>query len=439
MSASVTRPADRTAESEPRGAPVSIAESIDAMPTGIYLAAALATLDVHSLRGSDRVAVLKAHHRMASHYAAKTYEAMGAIADAVAEEQTHPFDEAFEGATAEVRVALRLTRRAADTEFAFAHHLRTRLPSVAHMLEQGLIDVRRAKAIDYATGHLSAAAAQSVTARIAEAAPHLTTGQLTARIRKLSIASNPDDAADRYHRAVSDRRVMMEPTVDGTAHLHALDLPPDRVAAIRSRVQRLATSLRTAGESRSMDQLRADVFIDLLVGSTPAGDSVPPQATARNHGTVDIKVDLDTLVGLTDHPGDLGGYGPIIADLARRVADESHDAEWRVTVTDTATNRPLTTTTTRRRPTRLQTRRVQTSNNTCVFPGCRMPASTCDLDHIRAWSDDGSTDPENLAPLCRHDHRLKHTQRWQYQRDNEGRHVWKTALGQTVVKPRDPP
>jgi hypothetical protein len=34
-------------------------------------------------------------------------------------------------------------------------------------------------------------------------------------------------------------------------------------------------------------------------------------------GTVDITVDLRTLLGLTEEPGELGGWGPVIADIAR--------------------------------------------------------------------------------------------------------------------------
>ena len=411
----------------------SIAASVEATPTGIYLAAALATLDIHALDGADRVAVLRAHQRMASHHAAKMYEAMGAIADVISEDGDHAFDEAFEGATAEVRVALTLTRRAADTEFAFAHHLRTRLPQVAAMLEDGRIDVRRAKAIDHATGHLTAGNAQYVVSRLAEAIPHLTTGQITVRVRKLRIAVDPESAVARYTAAVRDRRLVLEPTVDGTADLHILDLPPDRAAAIRSRIQRMATSLHTRGETRTMDQLRADVAVDVLLGRTDSLTEAP------RSGSVSLTVDLDTLIGLVDHPGNLDGYGPVISDIARQIGDESAAAEWRFTVTDTETNEPIATGRTRRRPNRKLRRSVTDPGTTCVFPGCRMPAMDCDVDHIEAWSDGGSTEPANLAPLCRHDHRLKHKYGWRYRRDYEGRHIWTTALGQTVVNPREPP
>ncbi len=49
---------------------------------------------------------------------------------------------------------------------------------------------------------------------------------------------------------------------------------------------------------------------------------------------VDIRVDLETLTGLTENPGELAGFGPVIADIARRVTAEQESAEWRWTVVD---------------------------------------------------------------------------------------------------------
>jgi hypothetical protein len=56
----------------------------------------------------------------------------------------------------------------------------------------------------------------------------------------------------------------------------------------------------------------------------------------------------------------------------------------------------------------------------CVFPGCRVDARNCDLDHIDAYVplDDGGppgqTSADNLACLCRRHHRLKTFTSWTY-------------------------
>ena len=53
-------------------------------------------------------------------------------------------------------------------------------------------------------------------------------------------------------------------------NLYGIDLPPERVTAASNRINHLARTLKTKDETRTMDQLRADVYLDLL-GETNAG------------------------------------------------------------------------------------------------------------------------------------------------------------------------
>ncbi|NOY56563.1 MAG: DUF222 domain-containing protein [Actinobacteria bacterium] len=400
----------------------SIPQRLAEMEPGPALAAFLASIDVGKLSGHDRVVVLRAHQRMVSCYTAHVYEDMAAVVD-----HMHQLDDdrrlAEESAAAEIRAALRLTRRAADTELGWALDLKLRLPQVWGLLAAGHIDVRRAKAIIVATSHLSMETAREVVERVLDMAPQWTTGQLTARLRRLCIETDPQQAEVRYVEAVADRRVVVQPTESGTANLLGFDLPPHRVAAIARTINRLARSLRTTDEPRTMDQLRADVFMDLLAVTDGTG------AVSRDRGVVDIHVDLETLTGLSEAPGELAGYGPVIADIARQVAERQEEAEWRFVVTDPDTGLPLHDGITRRRPSVEQRRFVETRDRTCVFPGCRMPATDCDLDHRDPYAQGGSTDPTNLAPLCRHDHGIRHQAGWTYQSLPDGGHEWTSRLG----------
>ncbi|HEX9763384.1 MAG TPA: HNH endonuclease signature motif containing protein, partial [Acidimicrobiia bacterium] len=155
----------------------------------------------------------------------------------------------------------------------------------------------------------------------------------------------------------------------------------------------------------------------------------------NGRGMVDIHVELSTLAGLNENPGELRGYGPVIADVARQVAEDQSNAEHRVTVTEGG--EPIWTGTTRRRPTTHQKRQVEARNPTCVFVGCR--STECDIDHTLAYSEGGPTEPDNLAPLCRHDHRLKHKAGWKLERAGPGTYQWTTPLGHSYTVEPEPP
>ena len=60
---------------------------------------------------------------------------------------------------------------------------------------------------------------------------------------------------------------------------------------------------------------------------------------------------------------------------------------------------------------------VRARDRACVFPTCQTPAERCDIDHLTAWSQGGTTSLDNLATLCEAHHRLKHTPGWALTRD----------------------
>ena len=409
-----------------------IPPGLDDMEPGIQLAALCGGIDVYRVSPYDRIVVLRARQRLASHFQAQVYAAMASVVDAMEDD---PDEEkwATEAAAAEIRVALRLTRTAADGELRFAMELQRRLPAVWKALAQGKIDSRRARVLANSTLHLSVAGAREVVARVIEAAGGLTTGELRARLERAVIEADPDGAQERYATAVKTRRVLTEPSSDGTANLLGLDLPPHRVAAANRKVNHLARSLKTKGETRSMDQLRADVFLDLLNGNHHRTN-----ADSKAGGT-HIHTDLDTLCGLAAHPGELNGYGPVVADIARQVTAEQQDTQWRWSITDPATGQVLYDGVTRRRPNAALRCSVEARDQTCIFPGCRMPSIDCDLDHLKRWADRGETTKPNLAPACRHDNLLKEQHQWTCQRLPNNDYQWTTKLGHTYTTSGTPP
>ncbi len=284
------------------------------MAPGPRLAGFLASIDRDSLSGRDRVLLLRAQRRQADHYQAEAYATMVSVAESTAAELPDdlPPESVEDLAASEIRAALTLTRRAASDQLGFAWQLVTDYPEVWSGLRTGELDVPRAMVIVDQTCHLEAEVRDKVVSEAMTSAMHQTTGQLRARLARLVITVDPDSAQKQYEQGVAERRVSMEANPDGTANLYGLQLPAAETQAAMRRINRLARGLRSKSEFRSIDQLRADVFLDLLHGTS--------QDHGRDRGTVDITVDLQVLAGLSEAPGELNGYGPVIADIARQVA-----------------------------------------------------------------------------------------------------------------------
>jgi hypothetical protein len=407
--------------------PPVLPPNLDEWAADLRLAAVLASVDVTALSTEDVVRYLRARERLVAHHQSGSYEAMTTISDAYAGLELEEIADSEAGAALEIRSALRWTRRTSESELAFAHDLRSRLPRLLAALSAGTIDRRRADVFVRYTSHLSVAHARLVCDGLIEDAGRYTTGQLAERVKTACLEFDPESVRRRHEEAEADRRMVSYPEPDGTMALSATGLDAVRAREAADRIDRLARSLATTAETRTMDQLRADVFLDLLCGT----ESV-------RSGSVHITVDLATLAELRNAPGDLAGYGPVVADIARQTTETLGTSAWDFTVTHPDSSMPLADGTTRRRPNASQMRRARAAGR-CVAPGCRMPAVDCDLDHITPWADSGVTESEELAPLCRHDHTTRHRTGWSYRRRRDGDFIWTSPLGHVyTTSGRDP-
>ena len=93
---------------------------------------------------------------------------------------------------------------------------------------------------------------------------------------------------------------------------------------------------------------------------------------------------------------------------------------WRRLVTDPASGTVVDVGRTRYRPPAGLADLVRARDRACVFPTCQTPAERCDIDHLTAWSQGGTTSLDNLTTLCEAHHRLKHTPGWALTRDQAG-------------------
>ncbi|WP_314918962.1 HNH endonuclease signature motif containing protein, partial [Actinomyces oris] len=93
---------------------------------------------------------------------------------------------------------------------------------------------------------------------------------------------------------------------------------------------------------------------------------------------------------------------------------------WRRLITDPASGTVVDVGRSRYRPPAGLADLVRARDRACVFPTCQTPAERCDIDHLTAWSQGGTTSLDNLATLCEAHHRLKHTPGWALTRDQAG-------------------
>jgi hypothetical protein len=327
-----------------------------------------------------------------------------------------------EFAVDEVATALRLSRPAAGARLHLAVEL-TRLPATTAALADGLIDLPKARAVVDAVTVLDPPHAAAVERQVLPRAGTQTVGQLRAALAHAVLAADPAAAETRHQRAVASRQVTLRPTRDGMAELSAL-LPADAAVAVYQRIDDLARHTAADGtrsrDARSRDARRADALVAAVLGAT-AGPAAAPAVAA----TVHITMPADTALGLDTAPGELTGYGPVPASLARRLG--AHGPWRKVTISPT-TGTVIDVGRTAYSPSAALADLVGARDRTCRFPGCRQPAGRCDLDHVLPWPA-GPTTAANLAALCRHHHRLKHRTSWTVRAGADAELEWTSPAG----------
>jgi hypothetical protein len=302
------------------------------------------------------------------------------------------------------------------------------LPASWEALDRGDITVSHLKSVERATQHCTRRVAEAVDARVIPLAieREWTPSEISRAARKLLIALDPDGARQRAADAKTEADVKLYPGEDDMATIIA-NGPAQKSQQIMSAINDYAESMARNGDSRSAGVRRFDALWDLVFGGAATGNGT---GIARRVET-EVRVDLTTLLGLNDEPGELVGYGPITADAARRIAA---DSTLRRLVTDPLTGKILDLDLKAYRPSAALQRLVEAEHPTCGMPGCSRPAHTCQTDHRKERRDSGRTDSDNLGPLCLMHHQLKTKKLWKLDLDPQGNETWTSYLGYTYTK-----
>jgi hypothetical protein len=401
----------------------------------------LIAINPRSLSSSGRIDYLSALDRQESWICALKQEALVAIAGEFADEDGGIFGCVDDEEREDVATALRLSPTTAQSRIDVARVLVGHLPNTISALSTGEISVAHATVIarETATAIRNGLSEESIFCVEQSALAHAefhTPGQVASKVKTTIAKLAPGEFEELVDRARDSRRVSCYPEADGMATVIAI-LPAEDAQAVMKSIE--AFILKRNSEDApewsvlSADMKRADAltYIASQALSTLA-DEVQPH---RRPITISVAIDLPTLMGLAENPGQLAGYGAIPASVARRLAA---DGNWQRFVSDPTTGNLLDFGREKYTPPQELIDYLLARDRVCRFPGCRRTGQSSDIDHAQSWETGGETNPANLGLLCRRHHRMKTHGGWSLESNPDGSCLWKSPQGKTFFVPSRP-
>jgi hypothetical protein len=346
-------------------------------------------------------------------------------------------------AAGELGPALGCSTLFAQTRIAAARQLGAggRFARVGDLLRAGRLSEYKTRLLLGELDLLAPPVAEAVQDAVLDRAGGLSPVELKRLVRRtgkrLAGTRDPEAVLTAFVAAQRSRRVWFDTdTVDGLVFLGA-HLPPVEALAIQQLLNRDAGG-RDCFDGRSHDEREADALMARLLGAQPAGGTSTEATNPKIQ--LNVLVPLSTLLGGTDHPGELAGFGDLPPAVVRSLAA---DAQWRRWLYDDADGQLLDQGTQHYTPNAELDRLVRARDPQCRFPYSTRSSTHADLDHIEPFDttgngQGGSTSAANLAPLSRFPHRLKTHGGHTLRALGNGVLDWTTALGRTYrTRPHD--
>jgi hypothetical protein len=419
---------------------IEVAELLKAKP-GYKTLGELIEINPRSLSSSGRIDYLSALDRQESWICALKQEALVAIAGEFADEDGGIFGCVDDEEREDVATALRLSPTTAQNRIDVARVLVGHLPNTISALSTGEISVAHATVIarETATAIKNGLSPESVfrveQTALAHAEFH-TPGQVASKVKTTIAKLAPEDFEEIVDRARDSRRVTFYPEADGMATVVAI-LPAEDAQTVMKSIE--AYIVKRDGEDAaewsvlSADMRRADALTAIASQALASmANDVQPH---RRPITISVAIDLPTLLGLAENPGQLAGYGAIPASVARRLAA---DGNWQRFVSDPTTGNLLDFGREKYTPPQELVDYLLARDRVCRFPGCRRTGQSSDIDHAQSWETGGETNPANLGLLCRRHHRMKTHGGWSLESNPDGSCLWKSPKGKTFFVPSRP-
>ena len=311
----------------------------------------------------------------------------------------------------ELAAAMRITEYAAGRLLLQAEALVNRYPRILDSLSGARITEKHAEIFVDLVDQVSPELRAEVVDRGAALAEAESVGAFRRGLRDLIARVESKTLEERHAAAVEGRRLVVEPGADGMGLL-LLHGPQVELHAIYGRATAMAKAIRRApGETRTLDQIRADVVADLLIDGTTAH---VPAAASGIRATVVVTVPVLSLLedeaAAAADPAVVEGIGPIPLSRARQLC--GGNAKWMRVLTHPETAMVLSVGRDRYEPPAALQKLVKWRADRCMGPGCGVPASRCEVDHQIRWADGGETSLENNCPLCKGHHLVKDNTEW---------------------------
>ena len=371
---------------------------------------------------------------------------------------------------AELGSVLEISSVSAKKLIGQALELRHRLPRLWAQVQGGRVPAWRARLVAEATIHatptLTPEAAGWVDAQVAAVAGKVGPAQLNRlvaeAIRRFELASDEPFDPDGWQK-VDPRHVRIDRDdvhYAGTLHLEAeLDIA-DALDLDRALTHGAATRA-ALGDTTSLDARRAQALGDLArtqtaldLAAARGSDRTTNRPAAREvvlHAHFTASTDGgSTVFGPTGRLDE--GQRLVLLD---QVKDWCADSRTKITIKPVIDLAADLTALGYAIPDRIR-EQVTLRDRTCVFPWRTRPARSCDLDHVVPYDhhadaerrpQPGPTTSSNLAPLCRHHHRLKTHTTWRYTVTRPGEYEWtsphshqfrRDSSGSTAIEPPEP-
>jgi len=452
---------------------------------GIDTLTSLNAIDPFDLPAAARIDYLSALERQISWLQAMMQRAIVAVAGEEGSKSEDMFTGVDDDAEREdVATALRMSTATAQIRIDVARTLVNHLPNVCSALAMGEISPAHATVIARESASairdgMGPAHIYSIEQSALAYAEFHTPTQVANKVRTTIAKLAPEPFEEIAERARDTRRVSCFREVDGLSTIVAI-LPAEDAQIVMKAIENFihaqvanesitlnAQGVRGAGRAdagvagagadsvgasdgaadadsandsevqpgqhRSMDMKRADALTSIAAWSLQ--QSTVDVKLHRRPVTVNVTIDLPTLLGLAENPGQLAGYGAIPASVARALAS---DGKWQRFITDPQTGTLLDFGRESYEPPQALVDFLIARDRTCRFPGCRQSAARADLDHAKSWESGGETSAANLGALCRRHHRLKTHGGWKLKSHSDGACTWTSPLGKIYEVPARP-